>query len=221
MTQTHNHRFPNETDEYRRARNALLEAEIELRRQIADVAKKRQALPDGGVVTEDYVFEGKDGATSLSALFMTGQKALVVYSFMFAPGGTPCPMCTSVLDGLNGSEPHISQRVSLAVVAKASVDEMQAYANRRGWHNLRMYSAGSSDYSRHYLGENDDGVQMPALNVFTRRNGGIVHTYCTEMLVAKAEPGQDPRHVDMIWPVWNMLDFTPEGRGDWYPEVTG
>ena len=69
-----------------------------------------------------------------------------------------------------------------------------------------------------YLGENDDGVKMPALNVFARRNGAIVHAYCTEIMVAKAAPGQDPRHVDMIWPVWSMLDFTPEGRGDWYPE---
>jgi predicted dithiol-disulfide oxidoreductase (DUF899 family) len=30
----------------------------------------------------------------------------------------------------------------------------------------------------------------------------------------------DPRHVDLIWPVWNLLDLTPGGRGtDWYPSL--
>ncbi|MDH3645434.1 MAG: DUF899 family protein [Gammaproteobacteria bacterium] len=218
MTRFHDHHFPGESDEYRHARDELLAAEIELRRQVEKVAEQRRALPAGGVVPEDYVFEGPDGPAKLSSLFMSGQDCLVLYSFMFPPGKEPCPMCTSVLDGVNGSAPHISQRVSLAVIAKAPLLEIQTYAKGRDWNNLRLYSAGSSTYSRDYLGENKEGAQMPMLNVFARRKDDIVHTYATELMLAKAEPGQDPRHVDMIWPLWNMLDFTPDGRGDWYPQ---
>ena len=63
-------------------------------------------------------------------------------------------------------------------------------------------------------------AQMPALNVFTRSDGIIRHTFCTELLFVAPEPGQHPRHADMIWPLWNLFDFTPEGRGtDWHPAL--
>jgi len=42
--------FPNESPEYRRARNYLLSEEIELRRHIERVAALRRALPPGGEV---------------------------------------------------------------------------------------------------------------------------------------------------------------------------
>ena len=54
---------------------------------------------------------------------------------------------------------------------------------------------------------------------FSRHDGVIVHRYGTELMMVNAEPGQDPRHVDPVWPLWNLLDFTPEGRGDGYPQV--
>lgn len=57
---------------------------------------------------------------------------------------------------------------------------------------------------------------MPSLNVFSKTPDGIFHSYHTEVMFADAESGQDPRHIDMMWPLWNMLDLTPEGRGDWY-----
>jgi predicted dithiol-disulfide oxidoreductase (DUF899 family) len=52
----HHIQFPNENAAYRRARNALLEEEMELRRQIERIAAKRRALPAGGDLKEDYVF---------------------------------------------------------------------------------------------------------------------------------------------------------------------
>jgi predicted dithiol-disulfide oxidoreductase (DUF899 family) len=58
------------------------------------------------------------------------------------------------------------------------------------------------------------------LNVFARRNGGVVHAYATEMFFGPKESGIDGRHVDSIWPLWNMFDFTPDGRGkNWYPKL--
>ena len=52
-------RFPNEDGEYRQARDALLAEEIELKRHMERVAAQRRALPPGGLVPEDYVFEGR------------------------------------------------------------------------------------------------------------------------------------------------------------------
>ena len=98
--------FPGESAEYRAARDRLLAQEIELRRAIEAVAAARRALPPGGAISEDYVFQGSGagGAASdvrLSELFAPGKDSLVIYSFMFPrdpatsgprprPGGRRC-----------------------------------------------------------------------------------------------------------------------------------
>jgi predicted dithiol-disulfide oxidoreductase (DUF899 family) len=85
-------RFPNESMAYREARNALLAEEMELRRQVERVADHRRALPMGGEVKEDYVFEGETGRTKLSQLFVPDKETLAIYSFMFGPERErPCP----------------------------------------------------------------------------------------------------------------------------------
>ena len=122
---------------------------------------------------------------------------------------------------MNGSAIHIQQRPNFAVVAKSPIERIREFARSRGWKNLRLLSSASNSYNADYQGENEKGNQMPSLNVFVRRNGKIFHAYNTELLFAPPEPGQDGRHVDMIWPVWNMFDYTPEGRGtDWYPKLS-
>src|SRR6059036_2930281 len=75
--------FPGESREYRRERDRLLEAEIELRRAIERVAAQRRALPPGGPVEEDYRFEevAEGGEVRFSELFESGQDTLVIYSF--------------------------------------------------------------------------------------------------------------------------------------------
>jgi predicted dithiol-disulfide oxidoreductase (DUF899 family) len=223
-------RFPNETSEYREARNRLLQAEIALRRQMEDVAALRRALPRGGELPEDYVFtEGPDDLSNstssksvrFSELFAPDKSTLVIYSYMFGPDmKAPCTSCTSMLDGLNGSALHIRQRVNLAVVAKSPIQRIRELARSRGWTNLRLLSSENNSYNRDYQGEDTKGNQLPSLNVFTRHNGKIHHSYNTELLFAPPEKGMDGRHIDLIWPLWNLLDFTPEGRGtDWYPKL--
>ena len=129
-------------------------------------------------------------------------------------------MCTAFLDSLDGAAPHVIQRANLAVVAKSPIARIREFARSRGWRNLRLLSSSANTYNRDYYGESPDGSQNPSLNVFTRRDGTIRHFFHTELLFAKAEKGQDDRHIDMAWPLWNMLDFTPEGRGsDWYPKL--
>ena len=212
-------RLPGESAEYRAARDELTAAEHELTAATEKVAAMRRALPPGGPVPEDYVFtEGPDELerdlperqVRLSELF-GGPDTLVLYSFMYGPlMEQACSMCTSLLDGLNGSAPDIARRVSLAVVASSPLERIRGYARDRGWDQLRLLSSAGTSFNRDYLAETADGEQRSVLNVFTRRDGEIRHFYATEK--GPTGPGQDDRHVDLLWPLWNVLDLTPGGR---------
>jgi predicted dithiol-disulfide oxidoreductase (DUF899 family) len=210
--------FPNESDEYRRARTALLAEEIELRRQIERVAALRRALPPGGRVAEGYVFEGESGPATFADLF-GGKQTLIVYSMMFGPARKwPCPVCTSLLSAWDGTARNVSQLIALAVVGRSPIDRLVSFKEERGWQNLKLYSDLTGAYTRAYVSAED--ADAPALNVFTRRDGVIRHFWSGEMGPATADPGQDPRGAPDIDPLWTMLDFTPEGRGtDWYPKL--
>jgi predicted dithiol-disulfide oxidoreductase (DUF899 family) len=158
----------------------------------------------------------------LSQLFADSQDTLIVYSFMYGPQmAHPCSSCTSILDALDGEVPHVEQRVRLVAVAKSPIQRIQQFARERGWRNLRLLSSARCTYNQDYHGENAKGDQLPALNVFVRRDGRIHHFYNTETLYTPSDPGQNSRHVDLIWPLWNLLDLTPEGRGQtWYPRLS-
>jgi predicted dithiol-disulfide oxidoreductase (DUF899 family) len=226
------HLFPGETADYRRARNDLLAAEIELRRQEEAVAGQRRALPPGGQVPEDYAFTEWDAAASgpravrLSELFAPGQDTLLLYSFMFYPdsAGRPlrvaCPLCTSMLDGLDGELPHITRRVSFAAAAKAPIEVFAAHAHTRGWRTARLVSTAGTSYNRDYHAEDADGGQRPMATVFARDGETVRHFWSSEMYLAPMDPGQGPRHIDFMWPLWAVFDRTPEGRGaDSYPRL--
>jgi predicted dithiol-disulfide oxidoreductase (DUF899 family) len=232
--------FPGESEEYRAARDKLLEREIELRRAMEEVAAARRDLPPGGPVPEDYVFQGTgtDGEHTdvrLSELFEPGKDSLAIYSFMFPrdpgddrPGPSsgrtaslpliegPCPSCVALLDQLDGAAEHAAPLVNFAVVAKAPLPHVLTFAEERGWRRLRLLSSAANSYNRDYLAETADGAQRPMLNVFHRDGETIRHFWGSELFYAPAEPGQDPRHVGTLEPVWNLLDLTREGRpADW------
>ena len=236
----HHIHFPNESAEYRKARNALLEEEMELRRRIERVAARRRALPLGGTIPQDYVFEGQgtDGkptAVKLSELFTPGKNALAIYSFMFGPEREqPCPGCTHFLDGLDGATRHVNQRMNFVVVAKSPLPRLLAFARERGWRWLRLLSTADNTYDRDYFGDSTalpaavrkqqeftDGEEwdMPMINVFRRDGTAIRHFWGCELLYVPPESGQQYRHNDLLDPVWNMFDLLPEGRGDFEPEL--
>jgi predicted dithiol-disulfide oxidoreductase (DUF899 family) len=141
---------------------------------------------------------------------------------MYAPEAEkPCPMCTSILDGLNGNSPHVNDRVNFAVVARAPIQKIRSWALSRSWKNLRLLSSLKNTYNADYFAENSASDQLPALNVFYKTAEGIYHFYNTELLYVPPEKGQNPRHVDLIWPLWNLFDLTPEGRGtNWFPKLS-
>jgi predicted dithiol-disulfide oxidoreductase (DUF899 family) len=211
-------RFPNESDEYRQARDALLAEEIELRRHIERVAEQRRALPPGGEVTKEYRFEGEDGPASFADLF-GDKETLVAYSYMYGPErDRPCPMCTSLMSSWDGEALDVGQRVAFAMVARSPIERLMAFKKERGWKNLKLYSDPSGDYTRDYVSADD--ADVPAFNVFTLRDGTIRHFWSGEMGFETADPGQDPRGAPDLMPLWTILDATPEGRGtDWYPKL--
>jgi predicted dithiol-disulfide oxidoreductase (DUF899 family) len=228
----HEVRFPGESDEYRRARNELLQSEIDLRRQIEAVAAQRRKLPLGGIVPRDYTFEEWDAGKNapkpvrLSELFEDGKDTLFLYSHMFIPGkaGLPleqgCPSCTSIIDAIDGTARHVSQPINFAVVARVPIEQFRAHAQARGWSHARLLSSANNTYNRDYKAEAPDGEQMPMATVFARRDGKIHHFWSSELFLVPPDPGQDMRHVDFMWPLWSILDLTPEGRRtDWSPAL--
>jgi predicted dithiol-disulfide oxidoreductase (DUF899 family) len=217
----HGFRFPNESDAYRQARDALLEEEIELRRQIERIAAQRRALPIGGRVPEDYVFEGEVGPVRLSHLF-GDHDTLITYNLMFGPRRErPCPACASLVSGLAGEAREIAERVSFVVIAKSPIERILGLARERGWSDLRFVSAGANSFNRDYRGETETGNESPQFNVFTRRDGHVHQTYGGELMLVGADPDQAPRAGDLMWPLWNLLDLGPAGRGqNWAPDET-
>jgi predicted dithiol-disulfide oxidoreductase (DUF899 family) len=229
--------FPGESPEYRTARDRLLEQEIELRRLTERLAAARRELPPGGEAPEDYRFagEGPDGEFAevrLSDLFAPGRDSLAIYSFMFprdpeddSPPPVretetaklplyegPCPSCTALLDQLDGAVEHATQHLNFAVVAKAPLQRVLTFGRERGWRRLRLISSAGNSYNRDYLAETPEGAQRPMLNVFHRDGETIRHFWGSELLYAPEDPGEEPRHVGTLEPLWNLFDLTPEGR---------
>jgi predicted dithiol-disulfide oxidoreductase (DUF899 family) len=234
--------FPGESPEYRAARDALLEREIGLRREMEAVAAERRELPSGGVVPQDYVFQGpgEDGRPTdvrMSDLFAPGRDSLVIYNFMFPrssqdprPGPDtgrtaelpladgPCPSCVALLDQLEGMAEHAEPRVNFYAVAKAPVERVLTFAEERGWRKLRLLSSAGNHFKRDYRGETEDGSQIPILNVFHRDGDVIRHFWSSELMFAPTDGDQDPRHVGTLEPLWNLFDLTREGRDPGWDE---
>ncbi len=212
-------RFPNESEEYRRAREALLAEEIELRRHIERVAEQRRALPPGGAVLKDYRFEGERGPVGFADLF-GDKETLAVYCYMFGPQRErPCPMCTSFVGSLDIPAPDIEQRIAMAIIGRSPVARQLDFARERGWTHLDFYQTVSDDFAIDYggLSNGDEGAMV----LVWQRDGDMVRLFwAPEGGEETADPGFDPHLAPDPTPLWNILDWTPEGRGtDWYPKL--
>jgi predicted dithiol-disulfide oxidoreductase (DUF899 family) len=237
--------FPNESPDYRAARNKLLEREVALRREMEAVAAEIRALPPGGPVPEDYEFDhiGPSGAPAkvrMSELFRRATDTLILYHYMFprhrsderrGPSSGPmaelpveegpCPSCTALLDNWEGAVPHVEGLgANIAAVAKAPIERVAAFAAHRGWRNLKLLSSANNSFKRDYHGEDEEGQQLPILTVFHKDPDGVVRlSWASELLFLPTEPGQDPRHVGTVEPMWTLLDLTPGGRPDRYEQI--
>jgi predicted dithiol-disulfide oxidoreductase (DUF899 family) len=230
-------RFPNETTEYRVARNRLLQRELDLRRQMEEVAAELRRLPDGGEVPEDYVFQrmgagGAPEAVRMSELFR-GLDTLMIYHYMFPrhsqderpgpPTGPmaavplaegPCPSCTALIDMWEGTMPHFEGLGgNLVIVARAPIEQVAAFAGDRGWKNTTLLSAAGSQFRKDYGGDDADGEPVPIMTVFKRDAAGRIRLHwASELIYEPPDPGQDMRHLGTVEPLWTLFDLTPRGR---------
>jgi predicted dithiol-disulfide oxidoreductase (DUF899 family) len=218
----------NESEEYLARREELRLAEIEEMRHRERVAALRRKLPQGAAI-EDYVFyEGPADlslgdepvrSVRLSELFSGPDRALVIYHLMYGKAQTsPCPMCTMWIDGYNGVVRHLAQNFDFAIAAAADPSALRAHAHARGWNNLRLLSCGESTFKYDLASEDAQGNQDSTLSVFTRDpNGTLRHFYTCHPHMAD---DINQRGIDLLTPVYNMLDLTPGGRDDWYAELS-
>ena len=217
-----------ESDEYRKRREELRLAEIELIEHRERVAAMRRALPEGPVVG-DYVFlEGPRDLDAgdapvrevrLSELFTGPERALVVYHFMYGKAQTSaCPMCTMWIDGFNGIAHHLEQNADLVVVAAADPVTLRTHARDRGWDRLRLLSCGHNTFKRDLCSEDENGNQDSTVSVFVRdASGAVRHTYTARPPISDA---MRERGIDLLCATWHLLDLTPQGRGDWYSQLS-
>ncbi|MGW3598788.1 DUF899 family protein [Streptomyces sp. NPDC005167] len=217
-----------ESAEHVSAREELRLAEIELMRHRERVADLRRRLPLGPVV-DDYAFEEGPAnlgagdvpvkSVRLSELFTAPGRDLVVYHFMYGKQQTqPCPMCTMWIDGFNGIAHHVAQNVDFAIVAAADLPTLRAHARDRQWENLRLLSAGAGTFKYDLGSEDAEGNQDSTVSVFTRDSDGSVrHFYSAH---PRMSDDIDQRGIDLLSPVWHILDLTRQGRDNWFAELS-
>ncbi len=213
-----------ESGEYLARREELRLAEVELMRQRERVAALRRSLPRGAAV-QDYVFE--EGPANLAAgdepvrkvrlseLFTGPNRAVVLYHFMYGKKqANPCPMCTMLIDGWSGVAHHLAQNADVAIVAAADPPALRAHARKRGWGGLRLLSCGANTFKYDFGSEDRDGGQDSAVSVFTRDADGTLRHFYTAH--PRMSTDINERGLDLLFSVYNILDITPQGRGNWY-----
>jgi predicted dithiol-disulfide oxidoreductase (DUF899 family) len=217
----------NESEEYLARREELRLAEIELMQHREKVAALRRALPLGASLPDYEFLEGPADLNAgnepirtvkLSTLF-TSNRPLAIYHLMYGKKQSkPCPMCTMWIDGVNGVVQHLNQNMDFAVVAAADPKALRDHARERGWNHIRLLSAGSNSFKYDLGSEDAEGSQDSAISVFTKDADNKVRHFYT------AHPRMGPeikeRGIDLLTPVWNFLDLTPQGRGEWYASLS-
>jgi predicted dithiol-disulfide oxidoreductase (DUF899 family) len=202
-------RNPNETPEYRQARDALLQEEQALVARVKAVAEQRRRLPLGGRLKEDYTFvwatdDRLGHSVKFSELF-GGKDTLLIYSFMYGPSwDNPCPSCTSIVDGFDRMANQVGEDAAFVVIGKAPANKINAWARRRGWSQIDLVSGFESSYQSDYGCQRDsDDKPVPRMHVFKEGADGIYHFWGTELT---------SNDLDIIWLYWNLMDLTPAGR---------
>jgi predicted dithiol-disulfide oxidoreductase (DUF899 family) len=204
-------------------RQSLLAHEKELTRLRDRIARERRALP-WVRIGKNYVFDAPEGRRTLADLF-EGRRQLLVQHFMFGPGWAEgCPSCSFMADHIGGMEVHLAHRdVTLLVVSRAPLAEIERFRRRMGWQFKWVSSHGSDfnhDFGVSFTPEERAGGEVPynyrmqpfpseeapGVSVFYRDDAGeVFHTYSTY-----------GRGVEVMMGTYELLDLTPRGRDEAY-----
>lgn len=208
-------------EEWLIARKAHLAQEKEFTRLRDQLSRQRRELP-WVKVEKTYVFDGPQGKETLSDLF-EGRSQLLVYHFMFHPSwDVACKSCSFWADNYNGAVVHLNHRdVTLVAVAKATLEQINAFKKRMGW-SFTWVSSFGNDFNRDYQvsftpeemakGEVYYNYRMgkfgreeaPGISVFYKdRQGDVFHTYSCYS-----------RGLDMVNGAYHLLDLAPKGRDE-------
>jgi predicted dithiol-disulfide oxidoreductase (DUF899 family) len=204
--------MPGADEAYRRSRERLREAEIDLRDRIEAVAAMRRTLPPGPVVP-DYTFVENGKSVRLSELFAGERPYLILYHLMYwAKDDEFCPMCSLWIDGFNGIAPHVTQRANFVIASRAPFDTLQAWGAHREWDRLRLLSDDGSSFARDIDAEDAEGNPDSTVVVFAKDGDRVRHVYTAHPMLEDRERG-----IDLLCPIWHLFDLMPSGRADWYP----
>jgi len=203
------------------SRKQLLRKEKEFTKLRDELSRQRRELP-WEKVEKKYVFDGPKGKETLTDLF-DGRSQLIVYHFMFGPGWEEgCPSCSYLADHFRGSLAHLANRdVTLAVVSRAPLAQIEGFKKRMGW-QFRWVSSYGNDFNRDYhvsftkeelakgkVNYNYDAVEFPSeeapgASVFYKNDAGeVFHTYSSYA-----------RGLDILVGAYNFLDLVPKGRDE-------
>jgi predicted dithiol-disulfide oxidoreductase (DUF899 family) len=217
---------PNTSEDYITARKALLKEEWDLCEQIERVAALRRKLPQGAT-TKSYKFtEGPSDITvdeptkeiTLEDLAADGRSVVTYHMMLDETETEACPMCSLIVDNFNGVAHHLAESVNLVVIGKAPLPVLRAWARKRGWNRVRILSSFGSDFNADLNLEHADYApdvkQLPGISVFKKdEDGAVRHVYTGLAHFAAGIV----RGVDLLGCVYNVLDLTPEGRGEYLP----
>lgn len=203
--------MPGASDEYKAARDELMEAEFALREHVERVAALRRTLPPGPSVP-DYEFIDGDKRVRLSELFADGKPYLLMYHVMYFQDDEEfCPMCSMWVDGLNGVAHHIAQHANIVAATLAPPEMARAWAQHRGWQRIRFLADADASFARDSGGNDRRGNPQSTVLVFEKTTNGVRHVY-----TGHAEfPNGANRGIDQLCPTWHAFDLLPSGRGDW------
>lgn len=203
------------------SRKELLKKEKEFTTLRDELSRQRRELP-WEKVEKQYVFDSANGRQTLADLF-DGRSQLIIYHFMFGPGWEEgCPSCSFLADHFDGSLVHLANRdVTLVVVSRAPLAQIEAFKKRMGW-RFKWVSSFGNDFNRDYhvsftkkelatgkMFYNYDQVEFsseegPGASVFYKHaSGDIFHTYSAYA-----------RGLDILVGAYNFLDLAPKGRGE-------
>ena len=202
-------------------RKRLLARERELTHLRDEVARERRALP-WIRIEKSYVFDTLEGRRALAELF-DGRRQLLVQHFMLGPGWEQgCPSCSYMADHTDAMNVHLAHRdVTFLAVSRAPLDEIERFRRRMGW-QFRWGSSHGSDFNfdfgvsftpeemarnevcYNYGMQSFECEEMPGISVFYKNDAAeVFHTYSTYR-----------RGVEVMMGTYNMLDLTPQGRGE-------